>query len=123
MPRFLLSVHVPVTGSPSAAQGETDPRAMMERVNELESRMRASGALVSSVRLSDPADAVVVDAGSNGTEPMTTDGPYAEAKELIGGFYVVEAESRDAAIDWATQTSRAVGMPIELRPFLDFRDG
>jgi len=35
----------------------------------------------------------------------------------------VEAETRDAAIEWATETSQAVGMPIEVRPFLDHRDG
>ena len=47
--------------------------------------------------------------------------PYLKSKELIGGLYVIEAGSRDAAIEWAKDASRAVGMPIEVRPFLDFR--
>ena len=124
MPQFLLSVHVPASGPPAGASSGADPGAMMERIQALEGKMRAADALVSSVRLGPASDATVVDAtGTNGSQPMVTDGPYLEAKELIGGFYVVEAETRDAAIDWATETSRAVGMPIEVRPFLDHRSG
>ena len=95
---------------------------MMERIEDLQRRMRDADALVSSVRLGGADEAAVVDATSDGREPTVTDGPYLEAKEIIGGFYVVEADSREAAIGWATETSRAVGMPIEVRPFLDHRD-
>jgi len=99
----------------------THPR-LMERIEDLQRRMRDADALVSSVRLGGADEAAVVDAPSDGREATVTDGPYLEAKEIIGGFYVVEADSRDAAIGWATETSRAVGMPIEVRPFLDHRD-
>ena len=123
MPRFLLSVHVPATDAPGGPAGDVDPAQMMERIEDLERRMRDDDALVSSVRLGGPDEAAVVDAStSDGAEPTVTDGPYLEAKEIIGGFYVVQAASRDAAIGWAAETSRAVGLPIEVRPFLDHRD-
>jgi hypothetical protein len=44
-----------------------------------------------------------------------------EAKEAIGGFYIIEAANEDAALAWATKTSAAIGMPIEVRPFFDSR--
>ena len=81
--------------------------------------MRAAGALLFSGRLEDPYSAAVIDA-TNG-EVQTTDGPFLESKEAIGGFYIIEAPSLDAAQEWATKTSATVGMPIELRPFQDVR--
>ena len=53
---------------------------------------------------------------SNG-KVMTTDGPYAEAKEAIAGFYIVNANDLDAALAWASKTSAAINEPIEVRPF------
>jgi hypothetical protein len=46
-----------------------------------------------------------------------TDGPFIEAKEQIGGFYIIEAADLDAALEWASKTSDAVGKPIEVRRF------
>ena len=45
-----------------------------------------------------------------------TDGPYAETKEQMGGFWVVEAPDLDAALGWAAKASTACGRPIEVRP-------
>ena len=123
MPRFLLSVHSPASAPSEWPMTDEQRRKMMQGIEQLEARMRAADALVSSVRLADAGDAVVVDAGASGDGPVVTDGPFLETKELIAGFYVVEAESSDAAIGWATETSKAVGMPIEIRAFLDYRDG
>ena len=123
MPRFLLSVHAPTTVAPEWPMTDDDRRAMTEGIERLEGRMRSADALVSSVRLADAGEAVVVDASANGDGPLVTDGPFLETKELIAGFYVVDAESREAAIQWAAETSHAVGMPIEVRRFLDHRDG
>ena len=46
-----------------------------------------------------------------------TDGPYLEGKEHIGGFLVVDAPDLDAALEWGRKTARAIGLPIEVRPF------
>ena len=48
-----------------------------------------------------------------------TDGPYAETKEQMGGFWVIEAADLDAALDWAAQGRRRLRGPVELRPFQD----
>ncbi len=123
MPRYLLSVHTPAADGSSSERPNGDMGQMMERITALEDRMRAANALVSSARLADVSETVVATAShTDGSEPTLTDGPYLESKELIGGFYIVEADSREAAIEWATETSRAVGMPIEMRPFVDYRD-
>jgi uncharacterized protein YciI len=54
-----------------------------------------------------------------GGDVLTTDGPFAESKEHLGRFYIIEAEDLDAALAWAPKTSAAVTHPIEVRPFRD----
>jgi hypothetical protein len=50
---------------------------------------------------------------------LTSDGPFAESKEHLGGFYIIEAEDLDAALAWASKATVAVMKPIEVRPFRD----
>jgi hypothetical protein len=50
---------------------------------------------------------------------LTTDGPFAESKEHLGGFYIVEADDLDAALAWAGRVTETVNAPIEVRPFWD----
>jgi len=54
--------------------------------------------------------------GGKGGEVVISDGPYAEAKEVLGGFYLVEAEDLDAAIRWAAQIPAAWRGKVEVRP-------
>ncbi len=49
------------------------------------------------------------------------DGPYAETKEQLGGFYIIEASDLDAAMEWASKVTLAIDTPIEVRPFVDTR--
>jgi hypothetical protein len=65
-----------------------------------------------------PADTATVVREKNG-ETVTTDGPYAETKEQIGGFWVIEAPDLDAALEWARKATVACRGPIEVRPFQD----
>ncbi len=120
MPRYLLSVHIPADARPSSLT-EDEMRRGYERIAGLESEMAAANALVFSGRLTEASSAKVVRA-ENGRTTMT-DGPFIEAKESIGGFYILDAPDLDAASDWASRTSAAVGMPIEVRPFFDSKDG
>ena len=53
----------------------------------------------------------------NGGHQLLSDGPYAETKEQIGGFWVIKAADLDAALDWAAKGSAACGWPVEVRPF------
>ena len=50
-------------------------------------------------------------------ELLTTDGPFAEAKEYLGGLSIIDAPDLDAALGWGRKAARAVGLPIEVRPF------
>jgi hypothetical protein len=79
--------------------------------------LAASGELVISEALADPslAKRVVVNEG----RAMTTDGPYAEAKELLAGFYLVDCESLDRALEHAARIPEAEYGVVEVRPVLD----
>ena len=54
---------------------------------------------------------------------LTTDGPFAETKEQLGGFWVIQAEDLDAALAWAAKATRACCGPVEVRPFQDEPEG
>lgn len=61
-----------------------------------------------------PSSATVVSAKDG--EVLTTDGPYLEGKEHLGGFNVIEAPDLDAALDWGRTLAKATTLPIEVRP-------
>lgn len=83
--------------------------------------MAEAGVLVELGRLSPPSSATTV--RSEGTEPLLTDGPFAELKEEICGFYVIDCADLDEALKWA-QTIPLVraGGSVEVRPMMA-RDG
>ncbi len=97
---------------------ESDP-AMMERlfaqVEAFNDDVRTAGAWVFAGGLQPPTSATVVRA--HGGQVSMTDGPYAESKEQIGGFWVIEAADLDAALEWARRASTACEGPVEVRPF------
>jgi hypothetical protein len=67
-----------------------------------------------------PATATTITvAGSKGGEVTITDGPYAEAKEVLGGFYLLEAADIDEAIKWGSQIPAAWLARVELRPVVE----
>jgi hypothetical protein len=118
MATYLLSVH---TGedAPRPSMSDEEMRRGYATIAELESELTAADALLFSGRLTGPSSASVVRA-QNGTV-LTTDGPFIESKESIGGFYVIEAADLESARAWAAKTSAAIGKPIEVRPFVDSR--
>lgn len=114
MSKYLLSVHI-VEGEASEPMTEEQMHGRMRKIGELEEEMKSAGAWFFSGRLSEPDTATVV-RPSNG-ELLTTDGPFAEAKEHLGGLYIIEAPHLDAALEWASKTAACVGKPIEVWPF------
>ena len=72
-------------------------------------------------RLHDADTATVV--RLSGGEVLTTDGPFVEAKEHLGGFYIIEAADLDAALGWASKVTRTISAPIEVWPFADTAGG
>ena len=115
MPQYLLSVHT-VEGEAREPMSEEEMRQFMERVGVLEEEIKSAGAWVFSGRLHEPDTATVVRVSDG--EVLTTDGPFAESKEHLGGFYIIEAEDLDNALAWASNVTAAVMKPIEVRPFV-----
>jgi len=83
-------------------------------VNALADELTAAGGLVFGGGL-DPSPPTVV-RSVNG-KIVTTDGPFAETKEQIGGFWIIEADGLDAAREWAAKLTAACRRPIEVRTF------
>jgi hypothetical protein len=114
MTRYLLSVHTSADQLEGSMSDE-EMRAGFERIGTLESQMKSKHVLVYSGRLEGPSAAAVVQVSAG--KAVITDGPFVESKEVLGGFYIIEAESRADALEWAEKTTAAVGAPIEVRPF------
>jgi len=87
------------------------------QVGNFNAELQAAGAWVFGGGLHPASSATVV--RSSGGQVSMTDGPYAESKEQMGGFYVIEAADLDAALAWAAKASEACERPIEVRPFQD----
>ena len=118
MSQYLLSLHT-VEGEGRPMPTPEEMESFMGRINALEAEMRESGAFIFTGGLHGP-DAATVVRRTDG-ELVMTDGPFAESKEHIGGFYVIEADDLDAALAWAGKVVDTVGAPIEVRPFHDSR--
>jgi hypothetical protein len=112
---YLLSVHMVEGQEPPSEQAMQTMYADVDRFNK---KLQAEGAWVFAGGLL-PADvATVVHAQPDGTV-LTTDGPFAETKEHLGGFWVVKAPDLDAALALAAEGSKACQAPVEVRPFQD----
>lgn len=118
MAQYLLSTHT-VEGESREPMSDEEMQGMMKRIGELEEEMKSASTLVYSGRLHGPETATVVTVTDG--EALTTDGPFAEAKEHLGGFYILEAADLDEALEWGKKTSSCIGRPIEVRPFAGLR--
>lgn len=113
MKQYLLSVYQPDgTPPPPEVLGP-----IMARVHALQDEQKQAGVWVFSAGLHEASTATVVRMKDG--EVLTTDGPYIEGKEHVGGFTVIKAPDLDAALVWARKAAQAIGLPIEVRPFLD----
>jgi hypothetical protein len=115
----MLSVHT-ATDQPRETMTEEQEREGFAKIAGLEAEMEAANAFVFSARLSESTDAKVVRRRGPG-RPTATDGPFAETKEHLGGFYLIEAPDIEAAVEWASRVSEAIDEPIEVRPLAGSR--
>jgi hypothetical protein len=100
-----------------AAELALDPaerRAIMERHLDYARGLRERGALVAGDPLGPSGETAVLRGGRH-----VSDGPFAETKEQLGGYYVIEAPSRDAAIELATGVPSSPGLVVEVRPLAE----
>lgn len=112
MTQYLLSVHY-VDGEGATPADELE--AAFADVDVLNATMQEKGVWVFGGGLHEPSTATVVRVSDG--ETLTTDGPFAEAKEQLGGFWIIECDDLDAALDWAAKASTACRAPVEVRPF------
>jgi hypothetical protein len=111
MQQYMLSVHM-VDGSPPRS-----PEAMQQlyqQVDAYNAELQAAGSWVFAAGLHPPDTATVVRVTDGSV--LTTDGPFAEGKEHIGGFWVIRAPDLDAALAWAAKASMACEDAVEVRP-------
>lgn len=95
---------------------ETDEaQRRVAQVGKFNDDLLASGGFVFGGGLHPASSATVVRATDGGVS--MTDGPYAESKEQIGGFWIIEASDMDAALEWARAAALACEGPVEIRPF------
>jgi hypothetical protein len=112
MAQYLLTVVEPSEGpAPDPAALE----AIMAKVDAVDQEMRTAGVWVFAGGLYPPSSATVL--RPKGDDVLLTDGPFAEGKEHVGGFSIIEVPDLDAALDWGRKLARATTLPIEVRPF------
>jgi hypothetical protein len=111
MKRYLLAIHQP-GGPPPAPQAL---ERIMESVEALRDEMRAAGVWIFSGGLQSPSEAKVLRLRDG--KVLATDGPFAESKEHLGGFTIVQAPDLEAALEWGRKLARATTLPIEVREF------
>lgn len=92
-----------------------DAQRMVAQVGRFNQELETAAAWVFGGGLH-PASSATVLRCTNGEVSMT-DGPYAESKEQMGGFWVIEAADLDAALDWGRRAAAACEGPVEVRPF------
>ena len=116
MPHYLLSVHGPAEmedyGNYGSKEEMEQAFADTGRFND---QLKADGYWVFAGGLQSASTATVVD--GTGETPVMTDGPYLETKELIGGFWVIDAPDLDVALRLAAEGSKACRGKVEVRPF------
>jgi hypothetical protein len=114
MKQYLLSICYP------AGSTQPDPQALqkiMADVTALHAEMEAAGAWVFGGGLHPASTATVL--RHQGGDIVTTDGPFIESKEQIGGLTILRAADLDAALGWARKLARATTVPVEVRPFVE----
>ncbi|MEU7924057.1 YciI family protein [Micromonospora sp. NPDC049801] len=100
------------TDESNAAMMASIDEAMAATGQFIEEMLKA-GVLLAAEGLDDPGQGVVVDFG--GDAPMVTDGPYGETRELFGGYFLLDVDSKREAVEWATRVPAVRGSKIEVR--------
>jgi hypothetical protein len=117
MKQYLLSIYQPDGDPPPPDVLEP----IMRDVSALTQEMKAAGVWVFNGGLHAPSTATVVRLRDG--DVLTTDGPYLEGKEHIGGFTVIRAPDLDSALEWGRKLASVLPLPIEVRPLADVADG
>ena len=111
MPKFMLIMRG--TDEAEAAYREIPFEQVIEAMGKYNESMMDAGVLRAGEGLSDAAEGFVVDFSAE--QPLVTDGPYGETKELFNGFWIIEVDSREQAAEWAKRAPLGPGAFLEVR--------
>ena len=121
MPQYLALIYGPSDQQMNGVE-DADPTEMAE-YGEFGEAAGAAGILAGGNALQSTQTATTVSVlGGKGGEVITTDGPFAETKEVLGGYYLLDCKDLDDAIAWAARIPGAWRGKIEVRPVVDFGD-
>ncbi len=116
MTHYLLSVHGPAEHGEFGSYGSQEEfDAAIAVTNVFNEKLQTEGYWVFAGGLASASAATVVD--GQGEKVVMTDGPYLETKELLAGFWLIDAPDLDVALQLAAEGSKACGGPVEVRPF------
>ena len=111
---YLLLIY----GNPAEAPAEAQSQEAMQRWFTYTQELEASGALQGGDALQFPETATTVRVRND--ETLLTDGPFAETKEILGGYYLIDVEDLDAALGWAAKMPNITYGSVEVRPVVVF---
>ncbi|MET1058808.1 MAG: YciI family protein [Nocardioides sp.] len=114
MTQYMLSVHHDGTED-FESMSQEELQRVFKAVDDFNEQLKAEGHWVFAGGLKPIEDSTVVD--GTRAEPVVIDGPFAESKEYLGGFWIIEAADLDAAIELARRGSAACAGKVEVRPF------
>jgi hypothetical protein len=116
MAHYLLAVHGPAERNEFGSYGSKEEmEEAFAATGDFNDRLHADGYWVFAGGLQPASTATVVD--GQGDAPVMTDGPYLETKEVLGGFWVIDAPDLDVALKLAAEGSKACRGKVEVRPF------
>ena len=123
MPQYLALIYGPADDQLGSDPSTFDPEEMQEYF-EFGEAAGAAGVIVNGEALQSTETATTVSVlGGKGGEVVTTDGPFAETKEILGGYYLLNCKDLDEALSWAARIPGAWrGGKVEVRPVVDFGD-
>ena len=121
MPKYAALIY-----TPAETQGQGTPEELeqvMVDYNAFGESARAAGVMVGGEALHDTNSATTVHVPTGkGGEAVFTDGPFAETKEVLGGFYLLDVADLDEALKWAQQIPGAWYGRVEVRPVVEWED-
>ena len=119
MPKYAALIYTPAEAEGQATPEETEQ--VMAEYTEFGNNAGAAGVIAGGEALHDISTATTVHvSGGKGGEAVFTDGPFAETKEVLGGFYMLDVADLDEALKWAEQIPGAWWGKVEVRPIIEF---
>ncbi len=116
--RFMMLV-IP-RGYATAAPGTLPPADLVAKMTKYNDSLTKAGIVLAMDGLHPPSMGARVSFG--GGKPKVSDGPFAEAKEVLGGYWMIQVKSRDEAIEWAKRAPLLDGDVIEIRQVQEMAD-